>query len=52
MWGLSLILLSTFAVIALYFVSDMGIERLMGILSGAVTNTPALVQHSKQSLSL
>ncbi|KGN79288.1 hypothetical protein HQ35_08290 [Porphyromonas cangingivalis] len=42
MWGLSLILLSTFAVIALYFVSDMGIERLMGILSGAVTNTPAL----------
>ncbi|MDO4771081.1 putative transporter [Porphyromonas sp.] len=42
MWGLSLILLSTLGVVALYYATDIGIELLMGVLSGAVTNTPAL----------
>lgn len=42
MWGLSLILLATVAVVALHYLTDMDIARLMGVLSGAVTNTPAL----------
>lgn len=41
-WGLGLVLFSTLSVIVLYLMTDIGIERLMGILSGAVTNTPAL----------
>ena len=51
LWGVGLILLGTLGTLIFFFTTNQSLGDLMGVLSGAVTNTPALAA-AQQSLSM